>query len=71
MGQYFGKMAGVGKRSSMLIHRDVFLAGYADLRPTLRDGRGQPGRADAFDDQVGLKTNLDAAAAQRRLAILS
>ena len=67
-GQYFGKMDGVGNRSSMLpwlmnSSRGTWTSGQLAGRDA-DDLRG----ANAFDDEVGLETNLDAAAAERNFS---
>ena len=40
----------------------VFIARHVDLWPTRRADSNDSARADAFDDQVGFKSNLDSAA---------
>ncbi len=46
----------------------VFLARHLHLRPAFWADTDDSSRANAFDDQVGLKTDLDAAAAQRNVS---
>jgi len=61
--QYLGKMAGVGKRSSRLLLSYSF-AGDLRLWPAFRaDADDSPG-TDAFDDEVGLKLDLNATASK-------
>src|SRR3954454_5558093 len=47
---------------------EVFLPRHIDLGPVSGADTHGPGGADAFDDEVGCETNLDAAAPQRHLA---
>src|SRR5579862_6962963 len=47
---------------------EVFLPRHIDLGPVSGADTHDPAGADAFDDEVSFKTNLDAAASQRHLA---
>src|SRR4051794_13068443 len=47
---------------------EVLLAGHVHLGPGCGTDADNPAGADAFDDEVGLEANLDAAAAERRRA---
>jgi hypothetical protein len=59
---------GRGREALFEVVVEVFLAGHLDLGPACRTDADDSAGADAFDDEVGLETDLDAAAAEGGLA---
>lgn len=58
-------MPGSGSGLRVAADADEFFAGEVDLGPVGGADADDPAGADAFDDEVGLKTNLDATATER------